>query len=135
MYSVRLAGNDEREAYTQYMRSHGLYTVEGVGYYMPEEHIQAVLGLNNIVTLRTKRKTEAPNRGFETWEQRIGYLRSRGVTAPIFAIADMKGAEDILKAKAGGADGVIVGNVLMQLWNDPDAFAAKLQEIQACAEK
>ena len=31
MYSVRLAGNDEREAYTQYMRSHGLYTIEGVG--------------------------------------------------------------------------------------------------------
>ena len=72
MYSVRLAGNDDREAYTKYMRDHGLYTVEGVGYYMPEEHIQAVLGRNNIVTLRTKRKTEAPNRGMETWEQRVG---------------------------------------------------------------
>ena len=135
MYTVRLAGNDEREEYTQYMRSHGLFTVEGVGYYMPEDHIQAVLGRNNIVTLRTKRKTEAPNRGFETWEQRIGYLRSRGVQSPIFAIADMKGAQDILRAKDGGADGVIVGNVLMQLWNDPAAFDAKLKEIQECADE
>ena len=134
MYSVRLAGNDDREAYTKYMRDHGLYTVEGVGYYMPEEHIQAVLGRNNIVTLRTKRKTEAPNRGMETWEQRVGYLRSRGVTAPIFAIADMKGAEDILRAKNGGANGTIVGNVLMQLWDDEDAFEKKLKEIQACAD-
>ena len=134
MYSVRLAGNDDREAYTKYMRDHGLYTVEGVGYYMPEEHVQAVLGRNNIVTLRTKRKTEAPNRGLETWEQRVGYLRSRGVTAPIFAIADMKGAEDILRAKNGGANGTIVGNVLMQLWDDEDAFEKKLKEIQACAD-
>ena len=134
MYSVRLAGNDDREAYTKYMRDHGLYTVEGVGYYMPEEHIQAVLGRNNIVTLRTKRKTEAPNRGMETWEQRVGYPRSRGVTAPIFAIADMKGAEDILRAKNGGANGTIVGNVLMQLWDDEDAFEKKLKEIQACAD-
>lgn len=135
MYSVRLAGNDDRDAYTAYMRSHGLYTVEGIGYYMPQDHIDRVKGLNNIVTLRTRRKTEAPNRGFETWKQRIDYIRCQGVTAPIFAIADMKSAADLEAAKEGGADGVIVGNVLMRLWEDEAAFKAKLAELQACAVK
>ena len=46
----------------------------------------------------------------------------------------MKGAEDILRAKNGGANGTIVGNVLMQLWDDEDAFEKKLKEIQACAD-
>lgn len=134
MYSVRLAGNDERVPYTEYMTSHGLFCIEGVGYYMPQEHIDWVMGRSCIVTLRTKRKTEAPNRGLETWSQRIGYLRDKGVQAPIYAIADMRTAEDLKAAKDGGADGTIVGNVLMQLWDDEERLWAKFQELQSVAE-
>lgn len=133
MYSVRLAGTDEREAYTTYMRDHGLYTVEGIGYYMPQDNIDRVKGINNIVTLRTRRKTEVPNRGLETWKQRIDYIRAQGVTAPIFAVADMKTADDLMAARDGGADGVIVGNVLMRLWDDDEKFQEKLKELQSCA--
>lgn len=134
-FSVRLAGNDDREEYTRYMRSHGLFTLEGIGYYMPEEHFDFVRGMNTIITLRTKRKTEAPNKGLETWKQRIDYVRAKGITSPILAIADMRTAKDLLAAKEGGAEGTIVGNVLMQLWDDEAAFESKFHELQGCEEK
>ncbi len=134
LYSVRLAGNDEREAYTDYMTGHGLFCLEGVGYYMPEEHIARVVGRNCIVQMRTKRKTEAPNRGLETWDKRVAYLRDKGVTAPILAIADMNTAADLEAAKKGGADGTIVGNVLMRLWGDEDKLWSKFDELQSVAE-
>ena len=133
-FTVRIAGTEVFEEYISYLDDHGVVTSDCINYSMPDEDVNRCRNTKGIIHMRTKRKTEAPNRGFETWEQRIGYLRSRGVQAPIFAIADMKGAQDILRAKDGGADGVIVGNVLMQLWNDPAAFDAKLKEIQECSE-
>lgn len=133
-YSIRLAGNDDREAYTEYMLSHGLFCVEGIGYYMSQDHIDRVIGRNCIIVLRTRRKTEAPNRGYETWEQRIKYIREKGVTAPLYAIADMRTAADLEAAKEGGANGTIVGNVLMQLWNDEEKLWAKFDELQQVAE-
>lgn len=133
-YSVRQAGTDDRAENTAYMQAHGIYTVEGIGYAMHDAHIEPLVGKNNIVVMRTRRKTEAPNPGFETWEKRIGYVRDKGVTAPIYAIADMRTASDLKAAKAGGADGVIVGNVLMRLWDDESALLEKFNELQSVAE-
>jgi tryptophan synthase alpha chain len=120
-FTVRSAGTETYTDYIKYLNDHGIYTSDDISYFMPEEDIQRCTGTKGIIHMRTKTKTESPNRGFETWEQRIKYVRSKGITARIFATADMKTAGNLEEAKKAGADGVYVGNVLMKLWNDESA--------------
>lgn len=134
-FTVRLAGHDEREAYTKVLHEKGLKTVEAIDYYMSEAPIARAREATTFVTMRSKRKTEAPNPGLESWQDRVAHVRERGVTAPIFAVADMKTADNINAAKQGGASGTIVGNALMQLWDqDEAALWDKFAEFQSCVE-
>lgn len=132
-FTVRIAGSVTYEDYINYMDDHGLTTSDNIHYSMPEEDIVRCRRTRGIIHMRTKRKTEAPNRGLETWEQRLQYVRGKGVTARVFATADMKTAADLLAAREGGADGVYVGNVLMNLWDNEEALWKLLAEMEATA--
>ena len=132
-FTVRIAGSETFVDYIKYLDDHGLLTSDYINYYMPEEDFERCQNTKGIIHIRTKRKTEAPNRGFETWEQRIPYIRNKGVTARLFATADMKTAEDLIAAREGGADGVYVGNVLMNLWDDEEKLFKLLSEMEATA--
>ena len=132
-FTVRIAGSETFVDYIKYLDDHGLVTSDYINYFMPEEDFERCQNTKGIIHIRTKRKTEAPNRGFETWAQRIPYIRSKGVTARLFATADMKTAEDLIAAREGGADGVYVGNVLMNLWDDEEKLFKLLSEMEATA--
>lgn len=129
-FTVRIAGTEVYEHYISYLDAHGVITSDCINYAMPEEDIKRCCNTKGIIHMRTKRKTEAPNRGLETWEQRLNYVREHGVTARIFATADMKTAQDLINARDAGADGVYVGNVLMNLWDDEEALWKLLGEMQ-----
>ena len=117
--------------YIECLKERGLPVSDTINYFMPEEDIERCRTATGIIHMRTRRKTEAPNRGLETWKDRIAYVRDKGVTARIFATADMKTADDLVVAREGGADGVYVGNVLMNLWNDEPALWKLLAEMQS----
>lgn len=133
-HTVRQAGRDERDAYAQVLHRRGLPTVEAIDYAMSEESVDRARRATCFVTMRTRRAGETPLPGLETWTKRIALARSRGVHAPIFAIADMTAAKHLTAAREGGAAGVVVGNVLMRLWDNEDALWEKFNELQACAE-
>jgi len=132
-FTVRIAGTETFEDYNNYMDSHGLVTSDCINYAMPDEDVERCRNTKGIIHMRTRRKTEAPNRGLETWEQRIKYVRERGVSARIFATADMKTADDLIVAREAGADGVYVGNVVMNLWNNEEQLWKLLAEMEATA--
>lgn len=132
-FTVRIAGTETFQDYINYLDTHGIVTSDCINYAMPEEDIERCRATKGIIHMRTKRKTEAPNRGLETWEQRLRYVRDKGVTARIFATADMKTAEDLIAARDAGADGVYVGNVLMNLWDNEEALWKLLAEMEATA--
>ena len=132
-FTVRIAGTDPCAESIRYLNGHGQITSDCIGYYMPEEDIERCRSARGIIHMRSRRKTDAPNRGLETWAQRIAYVRGRGVSARIFATADMKTAQDLAVAREAGADGAYVGNVLMNLWNDEEALWKLLHEMQATA--
>ena len=134
-YTVRIAGTEVFPAYVDALKEAGLPVSDTINYFMPEEDIERCKNTTGIIHMRSKRKTEAPNRGLETWKDRIAYVRKKGVTARIFATADMKTADDLIAAKNGGADGVYVGNVLMNLWNDEKKLWPLLHEMQMTIEK
>lgn len=129
-FTVRIAGTETFENFITYLNEHGVVTSDCINYAMPEEDIVRCRNTKGIIHMRTKRKTEAPNRGLETWKQRLDYVRGKGVTARVFATADMKTAQDLINAREAGADGVYVGNVLMNLWNDEEALWKLLREMQ-----
>lgn len=130
-FTVRIAGTETFEDYISYLDDHGVITSDCINYSMPDEDVQRCRNTKGIIHMRTKRKTEAPNRGLETWEQRLNYVRDHGVTARVFATADMKTAQDLINAREAGADGVYVGNVLMNLWDNEEALWKLLSEMQA----
>ncbi len=130
-FTVRIAGTEVFPDYIECLKERGLPVSDTINYFMPEEDIERCRTATGIIHMRTRRKTEAPNRGLETWKDRIAYVRDKGVTARIFATADMKTADDLVVAREGGADGVYVGNVLMNLWNDEPALWKLLAEMQS----
>ncbi len=132
-FTVRIAGTETFEEYISYLDNHGVITSDCINYSMPDEDVERCRRTKGIIHMRTKRKTEAPNRGLETWEQRLRYVREHGVTARVFATADMKTAQDLIAARDAGADGVYVGNVLMNLWDDEDKLWKLLAEMEATA--
>lgn len=134
-YTVRIAGTEVFPDYVSALNDAGLPVSDSINYFMPEEDIERCKSTTGIIHMRTRRKTEAPNRGLETWKDRIAYVRNKGVTARIFATADMKTAADLITAREGGADGVYVGNVLMNLWNDEEKLWSLLHEMQMTIEK
>lgn len=134
-FTVRIAGTETFPDVIDYLNAHGLVTSDCINYSMPEEDVIRCRDTKGIIHMRTKRKTEAPNRGLETWEQRLKYVRDHGVTARVFATADMKTAQDLINAREAGADGVYVGNVLMNLWDDEEALWKLLKEMQATIQE
>ncbi|MDD4012177.1 MAG: tryptophan synthase subunit alpha [Sphaerochaetaceae bacterium] len=134
-FTVRIAGTETFDEYISYLNSHRVITSDCINYSMPEEDIVRCQSVTGIIHMRTKRKTEAPNRGLETWKQRLEFVRSKGVKARVFATADMKTAQDLVNAREAGADGVYVGNVLMNLWDDEESLWKLLAQMQSTIVK
>lgn len=68
-------------------------------------------------------------KGYDNPKQLIQFLRENGVTQPIYAGVGIRTLEDIKTVKEAGADGFFVGSTLMKLWDDPEAFRKKAEEI------
>ena len=76
-----------------------------------------------------------PRDGMVRWDERIRYLRSRGVTAPIYATAGITCGTSLTEARQAGAAGAFVGSCLMNLWNDEPAMLALLADLEQAANK
>lgn len=132
-FTVRIAGTDTFSDYISYLDKNGLPTSDYINYSRPDTDIERCKNTTGIIHMRTRRKTEAVNSELQTWRQRLDYVRGKGVTARIFATADMTTAQDLITAREAGADGVYVGNVLMRLWDNEAALWPLLAEMQATA--
>lgn len=131
VYCAAVAGNEGKD----YLMRNGVRTSDGVTYYLPEEQVVRALSTGNIVNLRSKKDHPewVPRDGMDSWKDRIAYLRGRGITAPIIAMAGILTGEQLREAKDAGADGAYIGTVLMQLWDDEEALWRKLDELETAA--
>jgi tryptophan synthase alpha chain len=120
------------------MKQRGITYTYFISYSDPEYEIENLLDLNlskeNIVRMRTKRRTDALNRRYDTWEKRVKLVRESGIKASLYAVAEIASKEDMLERKNAGMDGAIVGNSLMRLWDDENALMKLLDDFQSTVE-
>ena len=128
----------EHPACKKRMEEKGISCVKGgIAYHQPEYDIEDAreYGENDIVLMRTKRVTESLNRRCHAWADRIKLARDGGVKCQIWAVAEIGSGADMAERKNAGAQGAIVGNVLMRLWNDEEKLWKLLDEFQSYAEE
>lgn len=119
-----------------YMNEHGVTTSSFINCDCPDSAIElAKRNDQQIVMLRNQREDMEPVPGRATVEDRVRYVREKGVRAPLFAVAGIHSKEMLEQAREAGADGAYVGTVLMKLWDDEEALWKKLEEFQSVTEK
>ena len=120
------------------MEEMGVTCTYFITYNDPEYDIERLLLLNlnkeNIITMRTKRRTDSLNRRYDTWDKRVKLVHDSGIKASLYAVAEIFSKKDMLERKNAGLDGAIVGNSLMQLWDDEPALWILLNEFQSVVE-
>lgn len=133
--TCRLAGDENFEIARKDFNRAGIDTLTFIDYDMKDKDIEFALKTGRAVMLRNVREGMNPRESLTTWKARIAFLRECGITAPIYATAGMKSADDIKEAQEGGADGAFIGSALMKLWNDEDALWKLFNEMQSiCSE-
>ena len=130
-YSV-LAGDKEKMAY---LNTRGIATAAFIGYDTSDKAIELARENNRqIVFVSNANGRTQPREGLVTWAERIGYIRSAGVSAPIFGVTGIKTPEELRRVKEAGADGAYIGSIMMQLWDNEPELWRLLDAFQAVAE-
>lgn len=131
VYSV-LAGDKEKMTY---LNTRGIATATFIGYDTSDAAIAlAKENDQQIVFVSNANGRTQPREGLVTWEERIGYIRAAGITAPIFGVTGIKTPEELERVKQAGADGAYIGSIMMQLWNNEPELWKLLDGFQAAAE-
>lgn len=135
--SFMIPNNTEKTS--RYIEDNGIIDMKIIVHAMPESEVQTCVsagksGCPSIVAIRNKKPGEVDTEGLETYEKKYKYLREKGVTAPIYSVFGIKTKEALAAVKATGSQGAIIGNVLMNLWDDEAAFVKLLREFNSLAE-
>ena len=111
--TCRISGDGVIERARMDMNRAGIDTLTFIDYNMREEDVSFARETGRAVMLRNVRAGMEARSDMKSWTDRIGYLRERGITAPIYATAGITCGQDILEVKAAGAAGAFVGSCLM----------------------
>ncbi len=133
--TCRISGSSSFEIARKDMNAAGIDTLTFIDYDMKEEEIAFALETGRAVMLRNKRRGMLSRDGMTEWDERIRFLRDRGIQQPIYATAEMKCGRDILEARQAGADGAFVGSCLMALWEDDQKLVELIHELAEAGER
>lgn len=133
--TCRIAGGPSFEIARKDMNAAGIDTLTFIDYDMKDEEIAFARETGRAVMLRNKRQGMSPRENMTEWDERIRFLRERGIQQPIYATAEMKCGSDIRQARKAGADGAFVGSCLMALWDDDEKLVDLIHDLMAGARE
>lgn len=133
--TCRISGDGTFELARKDMNAAGIDTLTFIDYDMKQSEVDFAVQTGRAVMLRNARKGMAPRDGMARWPERIRFLRESGVTAPIYATAEIRCGADLLEAKEAGAAGAFVGSCLMNRWDDEPAMLDLLHELERAANQ
>lgn len=133
IHTCRISGDGVIEIARKDINASGIDTLTFINYNMPEDEVSFALKTGRSIMLRNRRSGMEPRPGCESWDERINYLRSIGITAPIYATAGITCGADLMEAKQAGANGAFVGSCLMKLWDDEQAMFTLLKDLEDAA--
>lgn len=128
-----------RQDIIDYVEEHGVADMKVILNELPDSEIEQAVnsdknGYKQIVSLRNRKPGEVDRPGCESWNKRYNYARNAGITSPIVSVFGIKTKEALQEVKDSGADGAIIGNVLMNLWKDEDKLWSLFDQFQSLYE-
>lgn len=109
--TCRISGDGVIERARMDMNAAGIDTLTFIDYNLPEKDVEFAVQTGRAVMLRNVREGMEPRDGMVSWDERIRFLRRRGVTAPIYATAGITCGASLLEAKQAGAAMVSVSSM------------------------
>lgn len=131
--TVRISGDGVIEMARKDLNAAGIDTLTFVDYDMKQSEVDFAAKTGRAVMLRNARKGMEPRTGLVHWPERIAFLRENGITAPVYATAEIRCGADLQEAKNAGAAGAYVGSCLMNLWDQEEKMLALLRELEQAA--
>lgn len=102
-----------------------------IQYHLPPVEVEHAKNSNGFIYLQAKPTGGNVHPDYPQLADCIGYLRSQGLTAPLYCGVGIHTPEDAAMAKAAGADGVFVGSTILKLHDDLPALRKAIQEFKA----
>ncbi len=133
--SLMLVSTDETLRAT--LRDAGITLLSSMSKDMTQEEIaKAVLASpDDVVALNYRLHTQSVRTEYPTFRDKIRFLRERGVRARLFAVEGIATREMMQEVRDAGADGALVGNVLMRLWDEQDKLWDLFRQFQEVAQQ
>lgn len=88
----------------------------------------------SLFNFNYKRHSEIAPHGCRTFKEKIDYIRKAGVKCKIIAVEGVSTVEKLDEVKMAGCDGVLVGNVFMNLWSDENKLWKLFKAFQSFSE-
>ena len=121
--SVMIAGGDND--LSRFLREEGISVIGRIDRMLKPEQLQSLSqeGPSGIYNFNYKRHREIAPHGCWSFAEKIAYIREAGVSGRILAVEGIANEAMMQEVKDAGADGALVGNVLMRLWdNEPELW-------------
>ena len=120
----------------QYIEDRGIRVFRSVTHEMDPDDVRfcAEGDEKEYICIRNKKPHEVGRPGLQIWDEKYNYMRAQGVKGNIYSVFGIKTKETLQNVKDSGAQGAIIGNVLMRLWDNEDELWALLAELQSLAE-
>lgn len=127
--AIVYVGEEHPEVRQQFMDA-GVKVSSFIRYHMPEDEIEAAMQTNGFIYLQAKPDGEVKP-GCQTLKDCIAYLRSRGLTRPIYCGMGMYAPEDVKMVRESGGDGAFAGSVILKLHDRPQELIQTIRAFKA----
>lgn len=132
--SIMVAGGDPQVLAS--LRQVGITTIERIECDMQDEQLRVLSRYpeTQYLNFNYKRHAELQPHGCVSFKEKIAYIRKSGVRARILAVEGIANGQMMREVREAGANGALLGNALMRLWDDEGALWALFDEFQAAAQ-
>lgn len=118
------------------LRDAGITLLSSMSKDMTDEEIEKAVHApaEDVIALNYRLHSQSARTEYPAFGDKIRFLRERGVRAKLFAVEGITTREMMQEVRDAGAQGALVGNVLMRLWNEQDKLWALFQQFQEVAQ-
>jgi len=101
-----------------------------VQFHLPEEEVEYALKSNGFVYLQAVPAPGQATQKYPELKDCIQFLRSKGITNPIYCGVGIHTLKDASMAKKAGSNGVFIGSTILKLHDDKPALVEMIQKFK-----
>jgi len=115
------------------LMEHGLLVSCYIQYQLLEDEINSAKMSIGFVYFQAKPTAGIVHERYKALKECIQYLRSYGITRPIYCGVGVHQPEDVKMVKEAGADAAFIGSAILKLQNDVEQMKNKIRMFKECS--